>query len=536
MKRVRTVKIKPAGKVVLFLFILAIMVGGVASLYKLGLIETTPKTTQQSTNDNTNVDNLGALANNESEKKPDSKANNTINISVDEWIGFKSIIDANGGLTTQKDSIFDKLGIKVNVNIINDATQSSSALISGKLDGAGYTVNRYAFLLDKFKSNKVDTVMPYITNYSNGGDGVIAKSNINSVKDFIGKKIGVPRFSEAQTLVAWLIDKSDLSDKDKQSIIDNLILFDSADDTANAFFAGQLDVAATWQPYLSQAQETTGCKLLFSTASATDLILDGVVFRKDFMDANPDTVKKFIQGTLMASELYTTEFTPIKNSMSLFATETNENILAMTQDAALTTWQQNMDLLNDNGQAVQMFKDMSNVWTSLGEVAYADSAAIVMDGSLMAQLKDVFKEDVVVSKVPMFTEEQRVQAQGIDNAEALLQKTVSIQFVANSAVFLDMEEAEKTLQSFVDIANTLNGSIIQIEGNIADTGSGDNESGRNLSKQRAKAVAQYLQAQGIDNSRFVIVGNGISKPIGDNSTTEGKAANRRTDVFFKIVE
>lgn len=66
----------------------------------------------------------------------------TINLSLDEWIGWKSIIDANGGLTTQDGSIFDELGIKVNINIINDADSSSNALIKGSLNAAGYTVNR----------------------------------------------------------------------------------------------------------------------------------------------------------------------------------------------------------------------------------------------------------------------------------------------------------------------------------------------------------------------------------------------------------
>ena len=63
---------------------------------------------------------------------------------------WKSIIDANGGLTTQSGSIYDKLGVKVNINVINDATQSSNALIKGDLNAAGYTINRTAFLSKKF--------------------------------------------------------------------------------------------------------------------------------------------------------------------------------------------------------------------------------------------------------------------------------------------------------------------------------------------------------------------------------------------------
>ena len=49
-------------------------------------------------------------------------------------------------------------------------------------------------------------------------------------------------------------------------------------------------------------------------------------------------------------------------------------------------------------------------------------------------------------------------------------------------------------------------------------------------------VAKYIQGEGIDPSRFVVIGNGITKQIGDNSTEEGKKMNRRTDIVFKMVE
>ena len=150
----------------------------------------------------------------------------TINLSLDEWIGWKSIIDSNGGLTTQPGSIYDQLGIKVNISVINDATQSSNALIKGSLDAAGYTINRTAFLSKKFKDAGKEVIMPYVTNYSNGGDGIIAKSNINTVEDLVGAKIGVPQFSEAHTLVVWFVQQSDLTQDQKDQILNNLIYFD----------------------------------------------------------------------------------------------------------------------------------------------------------------------------------------------------------------------------------------------------------------------------------------------------------------------
>lgn len=522
MKRMKLTK---SGRIVVFLLLLMVLGFGVFALFKTGLIK--PKKQDKI------ILNQGT-----SEKQLKQTSNKTSNndmemsISLDEWIGWKSILDANGGLTTQPGSIYDELGLKLNISIINDGDQSSTALIKGDLDGAGYTINRYAFLLNKFKENGVEVKMPFITNYSNGGDGVIVKTEINSVEDLLGKKIGVPRFSEGHTLIAWLVQNSDLSEENKKSIIDNLIMFDTPDDTATAFFAGELDAAATWQPYLSQAMETTGCKILFDTSNANNLVLDGIVFNADYIENNKEAVETFIKGVLMAMDMYQTEFDAIKNSMSLFATETNENIISMTEDADLATYNDNIELLTNTAQLV--FEDMSNIWLTLGEKAYPEEVKNVFDSETILSLKEEF--ETVENKVPRFTEQQRNQAQQIDNSESLLKKSVTINFQPNSALFVNQEEASAELDEFVKIAKILNGSIITIEGNIYDTGIGDTEEGRALSLQRAKTVAQYLQLQGVDPSRFIIKGNGISKQIGDNSTEEGKTLNRRTDIFFKIIE
>ena len=51
-----------------------------------------------------------------------------------------------------------------------------------------------------------------------------------------------------------------------------------------------------------------------------------------------------------------------------------------------------------------------------------------------------------------------------------------------------------------------------------------------LSERRAKAVADYMESQGISTSRITTKGWGKSKPIADNKTKEGRAKNRRVDV------
>ena len=187
-------------------------------------------------------------------------------------------------------------------------------------------------------------------------------------------------------------------------------------------------------------------------------------------------------------------------------------------------------------EAKILFEDMSNIWLNLGEKAYPDLAKSAFDSNIIKKLENEFK--IVETKEVKITEEQKQQVISDIDYEALLNKQVSIEFKPNSAVFVNQEEATKILNEFVNTAKMLNGSIIKVEGNLANVSGSKTSSPEDikLTEQRAKTVANYLISQGIDASRFVIVGNGINNQIADNSTEEGRKQNRRTDIKFLLLE
>ena len=548
MKKAKRFRLTKAAKVLIMILIVALIGGGIFAGVQTGVIqtkkdkagssvatsETVAKT--EATSDNEDMDKKNIVKQTET-KKENTKTDDTdttINLSLDEWVGWKSIIDANGGLTTQSGSIYDKLGIKVNINIINDATQSSNALIKGDLNAAGYTINRTAFLSKKFTDAGKEVIMPYVTNYSNGGDGIIAKSSIQNVNDLVNAKIGIPEFSEAQTLVVWFVNNSDLSAKKKAKIIDNLVLFSTADDAAKAFFAGQIDVAATWEPYLTQAKNMTDAHVLFSTASSSNLVMDGILFDKKFAEAHADVVEKFIQGSLEAADMYSTEFDAIREVMPMFNTASDEDIVSNTESAKLTTWKDNSNLLN--GTAKTIYTDMCNVWTSIGESVNPDLVDTIFDDTYINAIEDKFSSTKVSN-----TKEVKVtkdNKQEIQDTEALLSGRASVTFIKNTAKFSDSAAASEELNKFIDIAKVLDGAIIEIAGNTDPNPDSDpeDEYNKKLSQQRAEAVKNYFVMNGISNGRIVVVGNGSSNPVVDNDTEEHRALNRRTDVSFKIIE
>lgn len=541
MKRFRLTRL---AKTLIFIMVLCAVGGGIFYGMKYGFI----KTNKESGKDSISIvaDTTKVESNSEKEVKQaenstqntTSKINegNVINLSLDEWIGWKSIIDANKGLTTHPGSIYDSLGIKVNLHIINDATQSSNALIKGDLDAAGYTINRTAFLSDKFKNAGVDVVMPFVTNYSSGGDGIIATDDFKTIESLVDAKIGVPQFSEAHSLVVWFVNQSDLQDDQKQNIIDNLIFFETPDEAAKAFFAGQIDVAATWQPYLTQAINTSNCHVLFSTASSTKLILDGILFRDDFAKANSDLISKFIDGALQAADMYDKEFDNIREVMPMFSGLSDDDIKGSTEDAALAGWNDNMETLKS--EAPSMYTDMCRVWQSIGESAVPQMVDTLFDTSYMESLRDDYEsvtsytENKTTAKV---TEENK---QEILDTEALLTKSARVEFIINTSKFTDTAKASEILDDFIRIAKLLDGSIIQIEGNTDPNPNTDPTDQANimLSKQRADAVKQYFIMNGISADRIITIGNGSSKPIIENDTEEHRAMNRRTDVTFKCIE
>jgi len=73
---------------------------------------------------------------------------------------------------------------------------------------------------------------------------------------------------------------------------------------------------------------------------------------------------------------------------------------------------------------------------------------------------------------------------------------------------------------------------LRIEGHTDNVGAPDTN--QTLSGQRALTVKNAAIAKGVKKERLLAVGFGQNKPIGDNTTEEGRAKNRRTE--FRIAE
>jgi outer membrane protein OmpA-like peptidoglycan-associated protein len=120
--------------------------------------------------------------------------------------------------------------------------------------------------------------------------------------------------------------------------------------------------------------------------------------------------------------------------------------------------------------------------------------------------------------------------------ERKLVKVVGDRIELGQKVFFKTGKAKIMSVSFPlldEVAQVLidNPSIeIRVEGHTDSRGS--NRSNQRLSDRRAASVVKALAERGVAQSRMISIGYGEDRPIEDNKTKEGRAANRRVEVHI----
>lgn len=91
--------------------------------------------------------------------------------------------------------------------------------------------------------------------------------------------------------------------------------------------------------------------------------------------------------------------------------------------------------------------------------------------------------------------------------------------------------SRESLDKFADAVKTSPDTDLTIYGHTDNTGS--RAVNDKLSQERAQAVANFLMGEGVPAARFnTVKGLSMDDPIADNSTVEGRARNRRVEIYI----
>jgi outer membrane protein OmpA-like peptidoglycan-associated protein len=95
-------------------------------------------------------------------------------------------------------------------------------------------------------------------------------------------------------------------------------------------------------------------------------------------------------------------------------------------------------------------------------------------------------------------------------------------------------EAQANITDLAEILRKYDDTNILIEGHTDSDGT--EEYNMSLSERRARAVSNYLAQREVDARRMTVTWYGESQPVADNSTPEGKQANRRVEIAIMANE
>ena len=96
------------------------------------------------------------------------------------------------------------------------------------------------------------------------------------------------------------------------------------------------------------------------------------------------------------------------------------------------------------------------------------------------------------------------------------------------------KEAKDELEKFAKEMANMPNTNINVYGHTDNVGTA--EANKKVSDQRARAVASYLMKHGIEKDHILAEGLSYDFPVADNSTAEGRAQNRRVEIYISANE
>jgi NitT/TauT family transport system substrate-binding protein len=204
------------------------------------------------------------------------------------WIGYA------GHYVAVKKGFFAKEGLNVQDKFFPSTSEEITALLAGKLDIAWLTSGDTIQSADKDPSLKVI----YLVDYSNGADGIIAR-NVSTPKEAKGKSIARENLLFERVLLQAYLKQGGLTEKDLK--VQDM----PAGDAGTAFAAKKVDMAVTYEPFLTKNAKLGDGKVVFSTKD-TNLIADVIVVRDKLIQSRRKDLQAYLRAVDKAVKLVNT--------------------------------------------------------------------------------------------------------------------------------------------------------------------------------------------------------------------------------------
>ena len=206
-----------------------------------------------------------------------------IKLGMSTWLGYAPLYLA------KEKGFFKKQGVDVEIVVIESPADRRAAFAADKIQGMATTVDTH--VMTAAAENPIPLKQVLGLDDSHGGDGMVAKKEIKTIKDLKGKTVAAQLGAGASYF--WL---NYVLLQNGMKITDLKMIDMKAGDAGSAFVAGKVDAAVTWEPWLSKARETPFGHVLLSSDKTPGIIVDSLAFKPDFIKKRGTDVKKVTAG------------------------------------------------------------------------------------------------------------------------------------------------------------------------------------------------------------------------------------------------
>lgn len=480
---------------------------------------------------------------------------NTVRFALNVWAGWAPIIQANAGF--KPDKIWKTQGgkeFKVELVLIDDPVAMRDAYASGEVHIGWATLDMMPLLMEGFVKRNGDPVdsrvMPRIfqqVDWSNGGDGVVARGGIKSIDDLRGKKIVLAENSPSQYFLLNMLVYGGVQPGEVEFVYTG-----DAFQAAAAFDSDKsIDAVVSWAPDIYNLADQKGNEMVVTTGTANKLIADIWFARADFAKDHPEICEGLVRGIFDAMDELKTDAGK-KQVAQLMADGYGlpaDEAFEMLADAHSTNWAENYQfLLNQNNPAnfERVWNQAYYIYKKVRKVTHQRvNFDQVVDFSIVEKLGKEKKyasqtDEYSVAFVPTTTSEVR-------GAEEILTNTVVIHFFPNSSDLYkvvtknqngkDIEtqydpKVDFILEEIAKLSGQFGTARIVIEGHTDSSmrGKAPQSLVKGLAKKRASAVKDALAKKyELDPDQFNVDGLGWDRPA-DSNDPNNHARNRRVEV------
>src|SRR5882724_7036584 len=180
-------------------------------------------------------------------------------------VGFNAWIGSIGFFVAKDKGFFKEEGLDLQTKSFSSPGDGLKPVLSGDLDAVLSTADSVLTVLDKAPGQ---LKIVYLTDTSAGADAILAKKEIADIKAIKGKKVAATLGQCNQLLLEKALERAGLTDADIQLVNMN------PDDAGAAFAAGQIDVAVTWEPWITKVAGEKKGHVIWSSKETPNLILD----------------------------------------------------------------------------------------------------------------------------------------------------------------------------------------------------------------------------------------------------------------------